>query len=200
MTPRSGDSTAEKSQVDPSTAVAASMGATAIAAPTKAVKDAQNSSTGHVQTGFMLGGATDSQMAFVNGLIEKDKSLQSIGAQIDALLVAWSAEGGQTPANAKMLTDLRESYEARFDALSKVGAKAMPTDLSKLTTLGVFNWASGYGVGAELQPMSAAEATAARAAAIAQWQAIHGIATNDDEAVVDGGTADPIPDDPAPAE
>ncbi len=195
MTARSGDAGSEKSQVDPSTAVAyaATGGATAIAAPGKAIKDGQNTTTGNVQTGIMLAGATDSQMVYATAMIENDKSLQSIGAQIDTLLVTWSAEGGQTAANATMLTELRTSYETRFDALSKLGQAAMPqsVDFSKLSTLGVFNWSSGYAVGAEQKPMSDAEAVAARGAAIAQWQAIKAIATESEDDVVDGGEVPP---------
>lgn len=199
--PRSGSAKSEKSQVEPSTAVATSMGATAIAAPTRAVKDGQSTSTGHTMTGFIMGGATDSQMAYVNGLLEKDVALQSIGAQIESLLSAWNAEGGQTPERAAMLTDLRAEYEVRFDKLAKLGSAAMPAsvDLSKLTTLGVFNWASGYAVGGEQKPMSTAEAAAAKAAAIAQWQAIRAIVTGDEEAPVDGGDPLPVDDDEPPA-
>lgn len=197
LAPRSGDANSSKRGVDPSTGVAYSaMGAaTAIAAPQKAYKDAQNTSTGHVQTGFMVGGATDSQMSFVNGLIEKDVALQSIGAQIETLLAAWNLEGGQTPANADMLVALRKEYEARFDKISALGSAAMPSkvDLTKLTTLGVFNWSSGYSIGTDPGPMTEGEATAAQSAAIAMWQGITATATQNEDAVIDGGLSDEQP-------
>lgn len=191
--PRSGDAGSEKSQVDPSTGMAyTSMGdAFGIAAPAKAFKDSQNTATGTVQTGMMFGGASGEQIQFAMKLIQTDRSLTSIGAQMDSLLALWDAEGGQTEANAAMLVALREQYEARYNTLAEYGKAAMPNvpDFSQLTTMGVFNWQSGYVVGSTPEAMSDAEAEAARAAGVAQWQGITAIATKTGagESPVDGG-------------